>query len=359
MTLQAEDREALARRFAKGATEQESLYGRIRQRVAHEPAVLDLYDVVPGHRRLPVLLLAAVHYLVLDGVDGHLKAIYSDSSSQEAVDSVGDAFVSFCENNSHELRNLMRDRCVQTNEANRCVGLLPALMEAHRSSGKTLALLDLGASAGLNLLFDRYRYQYTNSPVIGSPGATVRLHCEVRGRAPRLDPVAPSTDFRAGIDLDPIDVNDPDERRWLQACIWVGEVAREQRLDAALELAQREWRDVRRGDVIEELPELLDEVPSGAELCIFSSWTMWWMREEDRTRLFDVIQDIGNTRPVWWITMEGAGVVPGIGDGVEVPSDAGVLGLQYFSPGERDAKTLALIHHHGAWMTWLDPETSA
>lgn len=363
MSLPPAERAALLERFAQMGAEAESgmtpLYAAIGRSVAQHPEVLDVYDRLEPARRRAVLLLAAVHYLVLDADGSALGRIYAAGSSRAALDEVGDAFLAFVDERSDEIAEVMQERSVQTNEVNRCVALLPVLMEVARSSGRAPALIELGASAGLNLLFDRFRYDYVGGPVLGQLGATVRLSTELRGRVPKLDPAMPFVQERIGIDLAPIDVDDEDSVRWLRACVWAGDVARDQRLSAAVDLARRERPDVRVGNAIDALVEVAGEVPADRALCVFDSWMVSWLAQEDRARLAGVVAELARARPVWWATLEESDGVPGLPDVAEVPGDASVLGLQRIDGEDRDARVLAVVQHHGKWIDWLDEATTA
>lgn len=361
MALEPKERDRLREEFRRFNVDSLSrLYGAIGNYLYENPETIDLYADLPDRKHRPHLLFAAVHYLVLDGKGEDLTRIYETAEADRRVlEEAGPGFAQFCSDNEDDIKRLMSERSVQTNEVNRCIGLLPALMVANREMRKPLALIELGASAGLNLLFDRFRYDYTGGPVIGPQGATVRLGTQLRGRVPRLDAATPPTDFRIGIDLDPVDVNDEDNLLWLRACIFAGDVARDQRLTAAVTLARREWPEVRKGDAVALLPQVVEEVPGDLELCIFNSQMMGWMDESQRSGLADAIKAIAEQRTVWWITFEDDSDVPGLLPMDEIEPNASVLGLQRLAKHETDSRALAWMHPHGAWLDWLDSSSSA
>lgn len=346
--------------FDKIDTERMSpLYIAISRYVASHPESLDIFETVPDEKRRPMLLFAAVHYLVLKGEGDRLTHIYETAEDRRAIDAAGPAFVEFVSDHSDEIVELLNERAVQTNEVNRCVALLPALMAVHRERRQPLALVEIGAAAGLNLLFDRYRYDYVGGPVIGPPGATVRLSTQLRGRVPRMDAAAPPVEHRVGIDLDPIDVNDDDSVLWLRACVWAGDVARDQRLTAAIALARREWPQVEQRDAVTALPGVIDHISEDLDLCVFSAWMISWLSRDQREQLYETMREIGNNRRIWWISYEESGRVPGMStpDGADIHSS--VLGLQCFGPEGVESRPLALVHAHGAWLDWVDSATAA
>jgi hypothetical protein len=159
--------EALAQRFMRFA-EQECgdyapFYAHLARGIAHDPELLAIAAHTRSGQQAPNLLLAAVHDLLLRGADHALAAFYPSVAHLAAVPP-GDplpAFRAFCRDHRAALIDLVSTRLVQTNEPQRCTVLLPAFsMVARLASGRPLALIEVGASAGLNLLFDRYGYDY-------------------------------------------------------------------------------------------------------------------------------------------------------------------------------------------------------
>jgi hypothetical protein len=118
----------------------------------------------------------------------------------------------------------------------------------------------------LCLLYERWRYHYTGNGVdrlIGPATSPVTLCCNVEGDVPLPDSI-PTIVWRAGLDLNPIDATDPDSRRWLQCLVWPEHHDRAANLAAALEVAADAAPNVIAGDITAELPQLLEQVPSGA-----------------------------------------------------------------------------------------------
>lgn len=351
-----EERHRLRRSFEM-FTEREAgatpLYACLSRAIAENRHVLDLFADVEPEKRKPVVLFAAVHYLILGGTFHELGAVYEASEVKRSLDRAPAVFADFCEEYEDDILELMQGRTIQTNEVNRMTAFLPALMYVHRQARRPLALIELGASAGLNLLFDRYRYDYANGPAIGLPGASVRLHSTIRSGRPHFDVAAPPVDYRVGVDLKPVDLRDEDALRWLRACVFAGDVARDLRLRAAADLSQREWVDVHQGDAIALLPELLQEVPPHAELCLFNSWMMGWMAADDRERLTELVTACGARRTIWWLTYEQANKVPGLAPPADVDVRESLLGLQRCTSNGVESQVLARVHPHGVWLDWL------
>ena len=130
-----------------------------------------------------------------------------------------------------EVEAVMFERRTQTNEPARCAVLLPLLA----ALPQPLALLEVGASAGLCLLPDRYRYDYDGHRL--GEGTAPSLRCRPDGDVP-LPNALPDVVWRAGLDLNPLDVTDPDQVRWLELLVWPGQEHRLEMLRGALEVAR-------------------------------------------------------------------------------------------------------------------------
>jgi hypothetical protein len=223
-----------------------------------------------------------------------------------------------------ETRALMLERSTQTNEAGRCATLLPALA---RIDGP-LALIEVGASAGLCLYPDRYSYRYTIAEAAGS--ATSARASIDDGQSVRLDPPdgpspvvidceltntsapqrLPDIAWRAGIDLNPIDVTDADERQWLRSLIWPEHDARRDRLTAAAEVVAEDPPRLVQGDLLETIESLLAEVPAGTQPVVFHSAVLAYVGAEARSKFAALMR---SREDIVWISNEGAQVLPDIG----------------------------------------------
>ena len=231
----------------------------------------------------------------------------------------------------------MLARRTQTNEPARCATLLPALA----ALPGPLALIEVGASAGLTLLFDRYSYDYDGHRIAGCDPDAPTLRCAVRGPAP-LPARVPDIAWRAGLDLNPLDVTRDDDVRWLSCLVWPGESDRQHRLAAAIASARRDPPPVHRGDLLTDLPALAAQAPAGATLVIYHSAVLAYVAAEDRERFARTVRDLAAA----WLSNEAPGVVPGL------PFTAFREGT--FVLG-RDGRTpLAFADGHGAWLHWLD-----
>ena len=175
---------------------------------------------------------------------------------------------------------MIRARRTQTNEPARCATLLPALAQLP----PPLALIEVGASAGLTLLPDRYSYDYAGYRLAGSDPDAPTLRCQPRGPVPRPAGI-PAITWRAGLDLNPLDVTSDDDVRWLSCLVWPGEGDRQERLAAAIAIARRNPPAVHRGDLRADLPALAAQAPAGATLVIYHTAVLLLRRAQPARRV--------------------------------------------------------------------------
>ena len=202
--------------------------------------------IVAGHeadRRgtvLPLRLMGAVHRLVLTGDLPDLAPYYPSVGGAEPPDRAWPALAAAFETHRDPIREHL-NRPVQTNETGRAAPMLGGLLMIAQRTGLPVRLLELGASAGLNLLVDRFRYDVTvnGGPprTLGDPASPVRFDQPWEGLPP-VDLTAPlEIAERAGCDPRPIDAADPDGRLTLASYVWPDHTERLARLRGALELA--------------------------------------------------------------------------------------------------------------------------
>ena len=233
--------------FSQEARGRSRPYEILAAQVAGDPPVLAFLAALPPAKRQPNLLFAAARYLMGQPADiASLRALVAGRGP--------------------ELAAVIRARRTQTNEPARCAVLLPALMLLPQP----LALLEVGASAGLTLLPDRYSYDYAGHRITGTDPRAPVLSCEPRGPVPLPDRV-PAVCWRAGLDLNPLDVTSDADMHWLGCLLWPGETGREERLAGAIATARRDPPVVHRGDLLTDLPALARQAPSGATLVIYHS----------------------------------------------------------------------------------------
>jgi hypothetical protein len=324
------------------------LYRAIATHVVGDADVLALVRAAPPEAHLPLVLLAAVHYLVLGGADHPLADVYAGRSDAE----VGPLFRDLCLSRRDEVLAVMAHRRVQTNEVARSALIGPPLTLVSRTFGRPVHVIDVGASAGLNLCCDRYLLDYGELGRSGPEDSAVHIACAVRGGVPpiadRLGPFA----SRVGIDLDPPDLRDPDDVRWLLACVWP-DTGRLERARAAMAVARAGPPTVLRGDALDRLPDVFDRLGSDGIACVLTTWSYSYLSAEQRLSFVELLAHEGRHRPVVWIAGDGPGVVDAVEVSADGPGDGEVLSAVTFEAGSTDARVLARVHPHGLWMDWL------
>lgn len=232
----------------------------------------------------------------------------------------------------------------QTNEVGRLATLVPAFAGF---GPEPLALLEVGCSAGLCLHPDGYRYRWTASDGVAEIGDGPVLDCMVTGSAPLPDAL-PQIGWRGGIDLNPLDVDNPDHVAWLENLVFPEHQDRRDRLREAVRIARRQPVEVVRGNLLTELPGLLDRVPSGLTPVVFHTAVIAYLEADDRERFAAMMRELVGDGVCHWVSNEAPNVLPAVtasAGGVEV-GNRFVLGV--------DGRAVALTHSHGRTLDWLD-----
>ena len=289
-------------------------YERLSLAVAGDEEVLALLGGLPPGKRQPNLLFSVVRFL--------------GGPVEEPA-----AFRDYTVANWAAIEGQMRTRATQTNEAGRCAALLPVLA----ALPQPLALLEVGASAGLCLYPDRYAYRYGDH-VVGS-GEPV-LECALTGVAPPAG--VPEVVWRAGLDLNPLDVTDPADVAWLDALIWPEHAHRRARLRAAAAVAAAEPALLVRGDLVDDLPALAAQAPAGATLVVFHTSVMFYVAEPRRQAFAALVRGL----PGHWLANETPDVLPH--DALPEPPGGALYNVLAL-----DGKPLAWTRPHGQAITWF------
>ncbi|KRF41770.1 DUF2332 domain-containing protein [Terrabacter sp. Soil810] len=361
----------IQRRFGEFATEYAALplYSTICRHVALDAETASLLLAArPGQAR-PVLWLAALHDLVLRNPDLPAAQWYP-SVSGASSGSVGDPWLDVRRTaltHADELRHLIATHGTQTNEVNRAVYVAVGLAAATADCNAVpVALVELGASAGLLLGVDRYAVELTSpgrtdhlgdeaSPVrcSGEDRADVGAHLAAAGA--RL----PAVRGRVGLDLDPVDLASGDEVRWLEACLWPEVPGRVERFRAACDLLRDDPPTVLRGDMVDDLAHTVrfarTRAGRDAHVVVLSSWAMTYLAPTRRLELAATLDALaGDVSRLSWLTAEPPGCVPGLQEPtVDVEGDT-VLGLQRWRKGRALAPAvLGTCHPHGTWIDLL------
>jgi hypothetical protein len=265
------------------------------------------------------------------------------------------AFIDFCHEEEHVLKQDLRWSRLQTNEPGRCTALVLGLAAIHeRLPGEPIHLVDLGASAGLHLNFDRYAYEFAirTETVELQPASPSQLTVTTRVHGYRVDELPsaiPLVGSRVGVDIAPLDVRDHGDRLWLESFLWPDEPNRRSRLRRAITIARQWPPPLVGGDVVEVLPEVLRQLPEGL-ICVFNSHAAGQFPPAAAAALDALIAPLVTTGRCVRLTLEGGRSVS-----LPVPQHTKV-------PGSYSALTvtdragvhrIALAGSHGGWIEKL------
>jgi hypothetical protein len=350
----------LARHFAASATTslpRAPLYAALSAGISRDPDLYRLLLHAPPTQRLPVLLFACVHDLLLEDPRQELARWYPNlttSPRSPGDPSLMPTFRQFVESHADRLRILLATRTTQTNEVGRCAIFLPALGLLDAEVGP-LGLLDVGASGGLNLLLDRYEYRYESPDGVvtrvGGPSSVV-LEAATTGPMP-VPADLPVIAVRLGIDRHPIDVTDDDEAHWLEACVWPDQPDRFHRLVAAIEIARQTPPEVLAGDAVSSLAAGVESVGASAHPVVTNSWVLNYLTAEDRIAYLDELDRIGAHRDLSWVYVEAPALIPELPNGPDTKDPhRTVLSMARWRGGRRSVEHLATCHPHGFWIHW-------
>ena len=306
----------------------------------------------PEEARL--LVLAALHHAALGDPQLAHAAWYPTARGDQArhPDDGAPAALALAWLVEHEdaARDFVATHRVQTNEAGRCAALLPGFLAA-ASFGRPLRLLELGASAGLNLRFDRYHYVYANGPQWG-PAVGPLLESRAEGAAPRsLSPPTAEVVERRGVDLHPIDPLTREGARLLRSFVWPDEAQRVARLDDAIQVARSTPASLDQGDLIEWAGEHAHP-ESGATTVLFHSQVRHFLSAGAITQLGDLaeraLREATPEAPFAYVSFEPPRGVPA--DGSNWPEVTVALSDGSSPP---EWRTIASSDWHGTWVRWF------
>ena len=342
-------------RFAETSATRSPLYARLAGAAAADHDIVALLHHAPEPQQLPVLLLAAVHDLLLRGAAPQLAAHYPNLTSSPVRGDPFPAFRAFCRTHGPDIVATIGTRHTQTNEVGRCALFLPALAGVGEAEGP-LAHVDVGASAGLNLLLPRFHYRYEPGGSVGGP-SPVTLHCATR-RGPPIPPAMPTISASIGLDLAPVDVHDDDAVRWLEACVWPDQPDRFERLVAAITLAREVGVDVRPGDAVDGLAGVVTEAAGAGHPVITTSWVLNYLTGAQRLDFVAELDRLGSTMDLTWVAAESPAETAGLPFPAWSGEERTVLAEARWRAGERTVRRLATAHPHGYWLHWTHPPLS-
>jgi hypothetical protein len=287
---------------------------------------------------LPLRFLAAIHRLVLEGRLPELARYYPSVGGKADAAAAWITLLSQLESNE-EVRSASVSPTVQTNEVTRSCALAPGFLEIAHRTGLPLRLLEIGCSAGLNLRWDRYRYETTRG-AWGDAQSLVIFHDAFAGPLPRDAPV--HVIERRGCDLNPIDPATPHGRLTLLSFVWPDQTERFRQLSNAIEIARTVPAMLEQADAPEWLAVQLASPSPGVATVVFHSVVLLYLTPAARERTAQILTEAGQRAtteaPLAWLSME-----PG-----EIETD---VHLTFWPGGQR--RRVAQAGYHGRNVTIL------
>ena len=311
-------------RFAENEARGRSpLYEALARGAARDAEIVEFLSALPSAKQQPNLLFAAIR------------------SVNSTPKDFGD-FKRCLLGNAQAVRSLMLTRSTQTNEPARCAVLLPVLAQLPQP----LALIEIGASAGLCLLPDFYGYDFGSTlirPEAGN-GTFPVFHCAASSNTP-IPATMPRIVWRAGLDLNPLNAADPEQSSWLEALVWPEQTDRLNDLRSALGVARAQKPRVVKGDLTgNALAALCREAPSDATLVVFHTAVLAYVSDQqDRQAFADNVMSLCP----YWVCNEAPSVMPDLSQGVVQPKQAGQFLMSV------NGKPVAWTDPHGAAIEWI------
>lgn len=294
----------------------------------------------PRDDALALRLCGGLHALVLSGTDQNLAAVYPPHQADDAkmLRVVAEAVV----RNDEALFSAL-DNAPQTNEIARSGMLLPGFLAVARETGLPLSLHEIGSSAALNLLFDRFCYRYCDAEW-GDAASAVRLAPDLRGLLPPLEGNL-AVGARHGCDIAPVDINKEPDRLRLRSYVWADQAVRLERLDAAIGLAGEVSFTLEKADAADFVRARLNSRQQGSAFVLFHSIMWQYMPQETRSEIVAALDEAGRgataDAPIAWLRMEP----------LSTSDPYATLSLTMWPGGE--TRQLAKCDYHGRWIEWL------
>jgi hypothetical protein len=357
------------RRFAAESREASPLYAELATIVARTPALAAPLEAAPSAFRTPSLMFAAMQYVLRTAhhpLAAYLPTLGGFTGADDALET---RFRQVMTENADAIASVCAHRPLQTNEVSRCAALRPAFGIAAGLDQRPLALLEMGAGAGLLLYPDWYAYRYLaprgrlGTWRCGNPDTPPRLRIDAElegGAVPEGLSREPVIARRIGIDLAPLDVADEKDVDWLRACVWPEHVLRLARLEAAVAQARQNPVTLIAGDMVAMLPRALAMIDDACVPCVFASDALEYLSADQRVRLTEALHRAGATRDLVVIAHEtvtaGAALFTDEAGRYAQAGDpqAGVLVMVRFSRGEATVRLLARTRGYGRLIDW-DP----
>jgi len=345
------DLESLRQKFIRfseiESQEMSPFYSYLASRVAKDDSLLGIVASTSVGQPPPNMIFASVRLLLDQGAAPELLAQYPTTFTDPWDEGAYEDFRDFVLKNELEIRTILKSRKVQSNVIRRSAVLLPGLIESSATfGGSPFTNIEIGASAGLTLMWDKFRYKYVDDDDSYELGVStfpwaVETKIEGRFRQGFFDSELNVT-RNIGLELAPISITDQDAVDWLRALIWPEHSDNRELFEAALKTPESLELDVRSGDALVGIGPLVSELPDGEPINVYHSHTLNQFSAEMKQTFTQRLADISVERPVNQLGFEGGK------DGFSI------LSLRLFRDGKIEAdRELAHCEAHGRWIKWV------
>lgn len=324
-------------------TDGSPMYQYLSQQIRSDRELLALASYSNSTQPAPNLFLAAIHFLLMKDPSEGLAKYYPSLQGQfQATPEMFDCFKRFAKKFEPEIKSLLQTRLVQTNEVQRCALLFPALnFVSKKLDHQKIALMDVGASGGLNFLMDQVYIRYSDGASTGAETSPLQIICESKGEPiPRFQNAQIA--MRIGIDLNPVNLLNTDERQWNLALIWPDQTERIERFKSALQLLETTDIFFKKGSANQVLPQAIRDVPSDQAICVMHSFTLNQFSKEDREAFDSLLLAASKDREIWRIGLEWIAT-----------QNPELSIVHYISGIKRKTHVLAECQGHGEWIRWI------
>jgi hypothetical protein len=304
------------------------------KRIAHWPGL-------PLEDAMPLRLAGGFHHLLLTGADSRLLPVYSGHVSNQAE---VDAIVVAVTGDHDQRLSPWLDGPPQTNEAGRSASFMAGLLWLSDKIGSRFELNEIGASAGINTMMERYHYNLGGVEA-GPESSPMRIKPEWRGSPPPKAEV--EIVHISGCDQSPVDLSDSDAALRVKSYVWPENAGRLERMDAAILLAAQKRPDVVKSDALDWVLKRLSAPQDAGVARVFNHSIVWqYIPAERRAAITDAIEAHGRNataeRPLVWMMLE-----------TNRETFKHELQIRYW-PGPPQWHLLAEAQAHGMWVEWLE-----
>jgi hypothetical protein len=344
------------------------LFSELARSCAEDDDIAQLVSAAARPGQPIVLLLCVVQYLLFRSPREKLAGYFpSITATPGPASEAFPVFREFCLDRHVEVMELLAGRTVNTNLVEKASSLLPGARHVSRLVGEPLTLLEICCSAGMNLMFDEYHYDYGPWGQVGAADSPVRLQCKVIGSGrPPIDAI-PRIERRVGVDLVKMDPASPLDRLWMEAVLYPEWNVERERLRAALSIRVKHDVKTLIGDALEVVPPLLEELPGS--LCVLLSYCLGQWSATAKVELDEMLRRASRQRDIHRLDIDmlhnespqtirgrlaklASNAIP-----LRQKSFPSRIEHTWYAKGDAQARVLAHGDGFGVWIDWRAPET--